>query len=389
MKISCRQFIVFIFLFLLLYGEYHVLIPHHAAPVVEELPWNLLQIDILGAWEISTGKDSITTAVIDTGVDFTNPAISHAKWINTNEIPNNSLDDDNNGYIDDVYGWDWVNNDNNPGWEENDKINHHGTFITGILAANDETIIGVAPNSTVMALRVVDQDNLILNPDALGLAVDYAIENGADVITMSLDLLIGPPGFRDSIREAYNLGIPTVAVAGNSDYGNESIVLPGSFSEVITVGASNIDGEKADYSNIGDEIDLIAPGGQTSDVLLRSADIGEGYRYGHGTSYAAPHVAGVLALIKSIRNDLTVEDLRFILHTTATDIGLIGWDTQTGYGILNATAALEFSLTYTAPATTSQKNEFWIFGTGTTNIFEIIGLFTLIVVYINKKRNKK
>ena len=126
---------------------------------------------------------------------------------------------------------------------------------------------------------------------------------------------------------------------------------------MITVGASNVNGEKADYSNIGTKIDLIAPGGQTSDVLLRSSDIGGGYRYGYGTSYAAPHVAGVIALIKSIRNDLSVEDIRYILHMTATDIGPIGWDEETGYGILNATAALELSSIYTTSTITSQERQ--------------------------------
>ncbi|MHA1236490.1 MAG: S8 family peptidase [Candidatus Hodarchaeales archaeon] len=307
-------------------------------------------------------------------------------WINTGEIPNNSIDDDKNGYIDDWKGWDWVNHDNNPGWEENDKIDHHGTFITGLIAANDDSIIGVAPNTTIMALRVVDQDTLIPNPDALASAVDYAIENGADVIIMSLNLFIGPPGFRDSIREAFDKGIPTVAVAGNSDFGNESIVLPGSFSEVITVGASNINHEKADYSNIGGELDLIAPGGDRTTMELKSSDIGGGYRYGFGTSYAAPHVAGVISLIKSIRSDLGVENIRYILHTTATDIGPIGWDKETGYGILNAAAALELASIF-SPTTTIPKT-FWIFGTGSSNLLEFIGLITLALVYINRKRNK-
>jgi len=204
---------------------------------------------------------------------------------------------------------------------------------------------------------------------------------------MSLDLFIGPPGFRDSIREAFNKGIPTVAIAGNSDFGNESIVLPGSFSEVITVGASNINHEKADYSNIGGELDLIAPGGEGTDIELKSSDIGGGYRYGSGTSYAAPHVAGVIALIKSIRSDLVVDDIRYILHTTATDIGPIGWDKETGYGILNATAALELALVF-SPTTSTNPKTFWIFGTGSSILLEIMSLFTLTMVYINRKRNK-
>ena len=385
MKKPYFQVLTIVTLLLLIYGVHFIGRSHNTTSTVDGLPWNLTQIGISGAWEITTGNKTITTAVIDTGVDFTHPSITQAQWRNTGEIPNNSVDDDNNGYIDDWKGWDWVNHDNDPGWEENDKIDHHGTFITGLIAANDDSIIGVAPNTTIMALRVVDQDTLIPNPDALASAVDYAIKNGADVIIMSLDLFIGPLGFRDSIRKAFNKGIPTVAVAGNSDFGNESIVLPGSFSEVITVGASNIDREKADYSNIGGELDLIAPGGDRATIELKSSDIGGGYRYGYGTSYAAPHVAGIIALIKSIRSDLSVEDIRYILHSTATDIGPIGWDQETGYGILNATASLELASIF-SPTTSTTPKTFWIFGTGSTNFLELISLFTLAMVYIRRKR---
>jgi subtilisin family serine protease len=120
---------------------------------------------------------------------------------------------------------------------------------------------------------------------------------------------------------------------------------------------------------------------------LKSSDIGGGYRYGHGTSYAAPHVAGVIALIKSIRADLVVEEIRNILHNTATDIGPIGWDEETGYGILNATAALELASIF-SPTTTTTPRLFWIFGTNYTNFLELICFFTVINLYIDRKRKK-
>jgi len=176
MKKPYFQAVTIVTLLLLIYGVHFNGRSHNTTSTVHDLPWNLMQIEISGAWKITTGNRSITIAVIDTGIDFTNPSISQSQWINAKEIPNNSKDDDNNGYIDDWRGWDWVNHDNNPGWEEIDKINHHGTFITGILAANNESLIGVAPNTTIMALRVVDQDTLIPNPDSLASAVDYAIK---------------------------------------------------------------------------------------------------------------------------------------------------------------------------------------------------------------------
>ncbi|PWI48033.1 hypothetical protein CEE45_09030 [Candidatus Heimdallarchaeota archaeon B3_Heim] len=345
------------------------------------LPWNLQQISIAGAWNITTGRTDIIIAVIDSGIDFSHPALSQAQWINSDEIINNSLDDDNNGYIDDFSGWDWINQDNNPGWQDEDEIHYHGTFIAGIIAANDSEVIGIAPKVKVMSLRVVDRNTLIPNPAGLEEAVEYATQKNAAVIIMSLDLLIGPPGFRDSIRSAVSANIPVIGVAGNSDEGNESVVLPGRFSEVIAVGASNSNGEKAYYSNIGEEVEILAPGGQ-----LRSTSVKSGYLYGQGTSYAAPHVAGVIGLMKSIRSDLSVDDIRSILYSTALDIGDSGWDAETGHGILNASAAIELTQTY-VKTTTITSNPPRLFGISSIPHVEIL-LFSALITQLFWKKQK-
>ena len=352
------------------------------------IPWNLDQIEINGAWEFTRGNRNSTVAIIDTGIDFSHPSITHAQWINKDEIHNNSIDDDNNGYIDDYLGWDWVNGDNNPGSQVDDQIHHHGTFITGIIAGNNGEIVGVAPNCTVMALRVVDLDTLIPNPNGLEEAIDYAINNGADVISLSLDLIISPLGFRDAIRRAVAANIPVVGSTGNSDDGTEPIVLPGRFSEVITVGASNINREKAEYSNSGPEIELLAPGGETASQEIFGASIGGLNRTGYGTSFAAPHVAGVICLIKSLRNDLLVSEIREILHTTATDIEDEGWDEETGYGIVNATAATRLALEYTvqSSSTSGSPNPFDF---SSLTVLEVLVLtFLTIPVYKKFKRKK-
>ncbi len=351
------------------------------------LPWNLQQIYLSKAWDITTGSTNVTIAVIDTGVDFSHPAISGNRWINTGEIANNSLDDDKNGYTDDYFGWDWVNQDSNPGWQVNDEIHHHGTFIAGILAANDSEVIGISPQFKVMALRVVDKQTLIPNPQGMKEAVDYAVQKNASVILMSLDLLIGPPGFLDSIRNAISANIPVVGVSGNSEWGNESVVLPARFSEVIAVGASNSDGEKAEYSNIGEELEILAPGGQQSLSEIKSTSIGGSYRYGSGTSYAAPHVAGIIGLIRSIRTDLQVEDIRFILRTTAQDIGEVGWDEETGFGIINASAALELAQIFEGVDSTTTSHTSGFFRKINLSLLEVVA--SLIITIIILRKHKK
>jgi subtilisin family serine protease len=351
----------------------------------DNIPWNLAQIDITGAWNITKGHKEIIVAIIDSGVDFNHPALSHSQWVNQNEIGNNSIDDDENGFTDDTIGWDWVSNDSNPGVQNGDPIHYHGTFIAGIIAGNSEEIIGVTPNVTIMALRVVDQQSLIPNHLGVEKSVEYAVKNGAEVIVMSLDFLIAPPGLREELQKAVNRNITIIGVTGNSDFGNESIVLPGRFPEVIAVGASNSKGEKAVYSNSGDEIEILAPGGDNSNQKIKGADLGGGIRYSYGTSYAAPHVAATIAAIKSIRSNLTVKDIRNILHETATDIKEEGWDSLTGYGILNSSAALEYSLIYSPSSSVSNPNR----GLFDIHYPPLIDIVVLCFIPLSLRRRKK
>jgi serine protease len=197
---------------------------------------------------------------------------------------------------------------------------------------------------------------------------------------MSLDLVIGPPGFRDSLRSAISANIPVVGIAGNSDEGNGSIILPSRYSEEIAVGASNSNGEKADYSNIGEELEILAPGGQRFSNQLRSTSINGDYLFGTGTSYPAPLISGIIGLIKSVRSNLTVDDIRYILHSTAQDIGSTGRDIESGFGIVNASAAVEFSLTNKGTKTTlAASHKQRIFGIDRISFFEMIVLLLLLV----------
>ncbi|MHA2253223.1 MAG: S8 family serine peptidase, partial [Candidatus Kariarchaeaceae archaeon] len=315
-----------------------------------QLPWYLEQIEIENAWEITKGLSNLTIAVIDSGIDFSHPALNHSSWINPNETPDNNLDDDNNGYIDDINGWDFVNNDNNIGYEESDPISNHGTFIAGIIVGpdNDSSVFGIAPNVKIMALRIVTRDNLLVSFGIFSEAIEYAIINGADVISCSIQMPLGIPGLRSSIQRAENRKIPFISSTGNTlnseGGGKNSIVYPASYPESIAVGASNPGQEKADYSNYGEEIDLVAPVGDqnyvTREDTIQSTDLNAKYRYNYGTSLASPQVAAVISLMKSVNFNLSVADIRSILYETAIDINRTGWDEYTGHGIVNASAAV-------------------------------------------------
>lgn len=319
----------------------------------KELPWHLKQIGVTGAWEITNGGNpNITIAVIDSGIDFTHPDLAHSQWINTAEIPENGMDDDTNGYIDDVCGWDFVSSDNIPGVEEEDLIDNHGTFIAGIIAArkkNYAKIIGIAYNVKIMDIRVLNQTNY-LGVDYTGFceAIRYAISNKADVISLSLQYFEDSPIISEAIKEAINSKIPVVSITGNyfmndTAAGRNFASFPGAYENVIAVSATNYYYEKADYANYGSTVELVAPVGDsnaTEDKTILSTYFNKRYGYSIGTSFACPQVAAVIALMKSVKPSLEVEKIREILHNTATDLGAPDRDEYFGFGLINATAAI-------------------------------------------------
>ncbi|MCG3217200.1 MAG: S8 family serine peptidase [Candidatus Heimdallarchaeota archaeon] len=316
-----------------------------------ENSWNLKNIEIKGAWEITNGSKDITVAVVDSGIDFSHPELAHAEWINENEIANNSIDDDANGYIDDTHGWDFVSNDNVPGPQTADPIHWHATFIAGLIAAlrDGDGIVGVAPNVTIMDVRVLTAGNWQGTTNAgFGDAIKYAVDNGADVINLSLHYYANSSDYYDDILYAIEQNVPVVSITGNSDPPNEGAEIrsfPGGFEEVISVGATNPSKEKTDYSNYGEWTEIVAPVGDSfGPVRLFSTvpyDVYQSYiGWGWGTSFACPQVAGVIALMRTLNHSISVAEIRDILHTTAIDLGDPGKDIYFGYGLLNATAAV-------------------------------------------------
>ncbi|MHA1225626.1 MAG: S8 family serine peptidase [Candidatus Hodarchaeales archaeon] len=359
--------------------------------IVIELSWNLEQISIEEAWNITQGSENITIAVIDTGIDFNHSSLNESAWININEIPDNGIDDDNNGYIDDLNGWDFYNDDNNPSYSSYDPLNYHGTFVAGIIAAKhleQKNAWGIAPNVKIMSLRIFG-----LNPydehttdDILVHAINYAIDNGADIINLSLESPIGSFTLLKSIKKAILRGIPVLASTGNSSGGgNNQTSFPARYSDLIAVGATNFEQEKADYSNYGDNIEIVAPAGEGKNPII-STVLNNGFSTGYGTSFATPQVAAVIALMKTVHSNLTVDEIRFILQSTAIDLNSTGWDIYTGWGLINASAAVLASLNFTGIP--SPNNKFpWNFLT-TFDLTTYLFLMSVIVLKKKKKRRE-
>jgi subtilisin family serine protease len=313
--------------------------------------WGIKKIGSPAAWDTNTGE-GIIVAVVDTGIDYNHPDIAANVWMNTGEIPGNGIDDDHNGFIDDVRGWDFVGPTISNPQQSNNPIDHngHGTHVSGTIAAignNGVGVIGVAWHAQVMAVKGLDDQGEGLD-STLAPAILYAANNGADVINASW----GGPGTSQTIAEAvnfaYNLGAVFVAAAGN-DSGDALNFQPASLWNAITVAASDPNDVLAPFSNFGSKIDVTAPG---VDILsLQAAGTAFGtavpappgtgtYTRASGTSMAAPHVSGLAALILSQNPNYSNEDVRQVLRVSATDLGTPGFDLSYGYGRINASAAL-------------------------------------------------
>lgn len=322
-----------------------------------DIGWHLPQINITGAWDLTFGSEEIIIAVIDSGIDFNHSEVLN-EWKNVDELPFDSIDNDGNGYIDDYRGWDFVSNDSEPIFESADPVHMHATFIAGIIIAplDDYGIAGVAPNVTLMNIRVLDAANLQGTTDGeLGDAIKYAVDNGADVINLSLQYYYPNSTYLDDIQYAISKNVSVVSVTGNTWAGGIDFEsFPGGFDEVISVGATNSLYQRAFYSNFGSPwTELMAPVGDgEAGLIINSTLLPPSIPYGTGigTSYAAPQVSAVIALMKSVNYTIPVAEIRSILQTTAIDLGPIGLDPFFGYGLINATAAvLEVYNRYNVP----------------------------------------
>ena len=237
-------------------------------------------IAAVDAWDVETGDPGIVVAVIDSGVAYEHPDLIRNVWTNRGEIPDNGLDDDGNGYADDVHGWDFVNDDNNPSDYSVDLYGDgHGTHVAGIIAAEGNNGIGttgVMWRAQIMPLQVFDlfqvdafegiQNTLILA------AVEYAVENGARIVNCSFGGYGESAAMFDILDFADRNGVLVVAAAGNESINNDILpIYPASYDlpNLISVAATDEDGGLAAYSNFGvDSVDVAAPGGNYFSNIL-------------------------------------------------------------------------------------------------------------------------
>ena len=290
--------------------------------------WGIDQIQAPQAWDTETGKESVVIAILDTGVDHNHEDLAGNMWT------------DSNGY----HGYDYVNIDNDP---DDDHSQSHGTHCAGIAAAvtdNATGIAGVSWKSKIMSVKVLDEFGEGTLFDEIA-GIDYAVDNGADIISMSFGTIDYPPipngGERNAINDAYNKGCLLVAASGNDN--QPYVAYPAAYDNVIAVGATDDGDERCDSvdwwpgygSNYGEELDVMAPGNNIQSTL-----IGNGYGELDGTSMAVPFVSGLAALILSHLGGLAPSDVRRIIEKTADDIGSSGWDQETGWGRINAYSAL-------------------------------------------------
>jgi len=300
------------------------------------ISWSIERVGAPAAWNMTTGSSEIVVAIIDSGIDGTAPDLSSALWINLDEIAGNGIDDDGNGYVDDLHGWDF--RDNDPGSLVGTPIHWHGTFVAGLIAARPDSnqATGVAPDIRVMDLRFLDTRNQFYGRDweMFAEAIDYAIDNGADIINLSVYCNGVPPAtLEQALRRAHDAGVLVVGIAGNN--GCNRVCYPGRYPWVIAVSATDRENGLASFSNYGADVAVCAPG----DAVISLYPDGE-IAAGSGTSFAAPHVSAALALILSRNAGLSPQEALACLMDSATDLGIAGSDAEFGSGLINAGQAV-------------------------------------------------
>lgn len=291
-------------------------------------------INALKAWSITKGSSDIKIAVIDTGIDYNHPDLKNQMWVNEGEIAGNGIDDDNNGYVDDVYGYNFSAKNGDPR-----DGNGHGTHCAGVIGAEHNSIgvAGVMANVKMIGVKFLSDSGSGETVDAIA-AVNYAIERGVDIMSNSWGGGGMSKALGEVIQAANDAGIVFVAAAGNEYSNNDrKATYPANYDipNVISVAAFTQGGKKSSFSNYGKtSVHVAAPGSKIMSTFKNG-----GYESLDGTSMAAPHVSGIVGLLLSQEPNMSPELVRERLIKTSTNNSKLDSTTVSG-GRVDAYRAL-------------------------------------------------
>jgi subtilisin family serine protease len=307
-------------------------VPFPEVPDLGGDEWGRDAVKAPEVWAQGLTGDGVIVAVIDSGIDYNHPDLTGNIWSNAGEVgfdafgqnkSSNGLDDDQNGYIDDFRGWDFVNDDNDP-----IDDNNHGTHISGLVAAKNDGvgITGTAPNAKIMPLKILDRQGFGRIRDEIA-AINYAAANGAKIVNVSLGGQQLNEEELNAIRAAEARGVIVLSAAGNNTLPEPDY--PARFATEVGIAAGAIDRNKqfSTFSNEAGPLELsyfVAPGGNggradSGDIYstVPLSQPGVPYRYFAGTSMSVPHVSGVIALMLQANPNLTPAEIKRILAETA------------------------------------------------------------------------
>lgn len=305
------------------------------------------------AWDHQTGSADIIIGIIDQGIDTDHPDLQDNIWVNPDEIASNGIDDDNNGFVDDINGWDFGNGEANPnpnldGVDDDgdgyiDENAGHGTSVHGAAApvGNNATgVVGSMWDASVMALQASTDADYGIKTSAAADSIYYAIENGADIINMSFGSTTNSSTLSSAVSAATDAGLFVVASAGNDPTMNlnETPRYPVCYDRVFGVSGFSLSSQEA-YETYGSNcVDLVAPYDHFYTTSINTTTGEAKYTNTLGTSFAAPHVSGIAGLMLSEKNTLTRQEITNILIATVTKMDSIPADY--GAGLVNGGAAL-------------------------------------------------
>lgn len=295
--------------------------------------WGLTRIGAPAAWDVATGSAAVPIAIVDSGIDLTHPDLESKLWVNPGEVAGNGLDDDNNGYVDDVTGWDLVNGDNDPSDDHG-----HGTQVAGVAAAATDNGLGVAGvcwRCRLMAVKVM-QASGVANYSDVAAGVLYAAQKGARVINLSLGGYSDSSALRAAVQAATeSYGAVVVAGAGNDNVSTP--FYPAAYDQVLAVAGTDQADVKAPLSNVGPWVDVSAPA-----LSITTSFMGGDYGVVDGTSYAASFAAGLAGLLRSQNPGWSAGTVWAHIVHTADDVDSVnpGYEGKLGQGRINAGTAV-------------------------------------------------